>query len=81
MQKLSLDATARELLEKARSGGGGRAATTVIGGHEKVLRQTVIAMVGGASLAEHESPGEASVHVLSGCRRASTPGTADTATC
>ena len=66
MQKLSLDATARELLEKARSGGGGRAASTVIGGHEKVLRQTVIAMVGGASLAEHESPGEASVHVLAG---------------
>jgi quercetin dioxygenase-like cupin family protein len=66
MQKLSLEATARELLEKARSGSGGRAATTVIGGHEKVLRQTVIAMVGGASLAEHESPGEASVHVLSG---------------
>mgnify|MGYP006264136647 FL=1 len=31
-----------------------------------MLRQTVIAMVSGASLAEHESPGEASVHVLSG---------------
>jgi quercetin dioxygenase-like cupin family protein len=66
MQKLSLEATARELLERARGSGGGRAATTVIGGHEKVLRQTVIAMVSGASLAEHESPGEASVHVLSG---------------
>jgi quercetin dioxygenase-like cupin family protein len=66
MQKLSLDATARELLERARDGSGGRAASTVIGGHEKVLRQTVIAMVSGASLAEHESPGEASVHVLSG---------------
>ena len=66
MQKLSLEATARELLERARDSSGGRAATTVIGGHEKVLRQTVIAMVSGASLAEHESPGEASVHVLSG---------------
>ena len=72
MQKLSLEATARELLERARNGQGGRAATTVIGGHEKVLRQTVIAMVSGASLAEHESPGEASVHVLSGRVRLST---------
>ena len=66
MQKFSLQAMARELLERAREGSGGRAAATVIGGHEKVLRQTVIAMVSGASLAEHESPGEASVHVLSG---------------
>jgi hypothetical protein len=48
MQKFSLEATARELLERARGSGGGRAATTVIGGHEKVLRQTVIAMVNGA---------------------------------
>ena len=71
MQKFSLDAKARELLERAR-GGGGRAATTIIGGHEKVLRQTVIAMVSGASLAEHENPGEASVHVLSGRVRLST---------
>jgi len=66
MQKFSLEATARELLARARSGSGGRAATTVIGGHEKVLRQTVIAMVNGATLAEHENPGEASVHVLAG---------------
>ena len=66
MQKFSLEATARELLERARGGSGGRAATTVIGGHEKVLRQTVIAMVDGATLAEHENSGEASVHVLAG---------------
>ena len=66
MQKFSLEATARELLERARGGSGGRAATTIIGGHEKVLRQTVIAMVNGATLAEHENSGEASVHVLAG---------------
>jgi len=66
MQKLSLEATARELLERAQGGAGGRAAETVVGGHEKVLRQTVIAMVKGAILAEHENPGEASVHVLTG---------------
>src|SRR5215469_7626933 len=66
MQKLSLEATARELLERAQGGAGGRAAETVVGGHEKVLRQTVISMVKGAILAEHENPGEASVHVLTG---------------
>lgn len=66
MQKLSLEATARELLVRARDGAGGRAAQTVVGGHERVLRQTVIAMVKGAVLAEHENPGEATVHVLAG---------------
>jgi quercetin dioxygenase-like cupin family protein len=66
MEKFSLQAMARELLERARGGSGGRAAATVIGGHERVLRQTVIAMVKGATLGEHGNPGEASVHVLAG---------------
>ena len=66
MQKLSLDALARELLERAAGAAGGRAAQTVIGGHEKVLRQTVIAMVKDAAMTEHVNPGEASVHVLHG---------------
>lgn len=65
MQKFSIDAKARELLERAR-GGSGRAADTVIGGHERVLRQTVIAMTAGSALGEHENPGEATVHVISG---------------
>jgi hypothetical protein len=39
MQKFSVDAIVRELLGRAR-GGSGRAADTVIGGHERVLRQT-----------------------------------------
>lgn len=66
MQKLSLDALARELLDRATSAAGGRAAQTVVGGHEKVLRQTVIAMIKNAALTEHANPGEASVHVLRG---------------
>ena len=36
------------------------------GGHVKVLRQTVIGMSQGASLAEHKNPGEATVRVLHG---------------
>jgi len=66
MQKLSLDAMARELLERARAGSGGRAAETVVGGHEKILRQTVIAIAAGSALSDHENPGEATVHVLTG---------------
>ena len=65
MQKLSLDALGRELLGKAATGPG-RAGQTVLGGHEKSLRQTVIAMTANAELTEHVSPGEASVHVLRG---------------
>jgi quercetin dioxygenase-like cupin family protein len=66
MQKFSLQAMARELLERARDGGPDRTAATVLGGHEKVLRQTVIAMSSGAVLGEHENPGEASIYVLAG---------------
>lgn len=66
MQKLSLDASAREQLRAALAASSGRAATTVYGGHEHRLRQTVIAMRAGATLAEHENPGEATVLVLQG---------------
>ena len=66
MDKLSLVATAREQSRKAGGSSIGRAAETVYGGHERSLRQTVIALTAGSSLAEHENPGEATVHVLSG---------------
>jgi quercetin dioxygenase-like cupin family protein len=66
MQKHSLDALARELGAKAAGASGGRAAQTVVGGHEKVLRQTVIAMTRDTALTEHANPGEASVYVLHG---------------
>jgi len=55
----------RELPQRARAGSG-RAADTVFGGHEQSLRQTVIAFTEGAALSEHESPGEATLLVLSG---------------
>jgi quercetin dioxygenase-like cupin family protein len=66
MNKISLDAVAREQRKKAATADSGRSAETVCGGHEKALRQTVIAMNAGVELAEHESPGEATVLVLSG---------------
>jgi quercetin dioxygenase-like cupin family protein len=66
MQKLSLDALARELLERAAREPAHRAAETVAGGHERSLRQTLIALLGGSELSEHENHGEATVLVLSG---------------
>mgnify|MGYP000267546620 FL=1 len=66
MRKLSLDALARTQLAAARAASSGRAAHTVYGGHEHALRQTLIALAAGHSLAEHDSPGEATLQVLSG---------------
>ena len=53
MEKLSLDAVAREHLRRARESGSGRAAETVFGGHEKTLRQTVVALTAGTVLAAY----------------------------
>lgn len=66
MRKLSLDALAREPLASAARSPAGRSARTVVGGHERRMRQTVIALLAGRSLADHENPGEATVHVLRG---------------
>jgi hypothetical protein len=53
MQKLSLDALAREEVQTARQASSGRSARTVFGGHEHVLRQTVIALLVGRALGDH----------------------------
>lgn len=66
MQKFSLDALGREHLERAAQSPAGRSAETVYGGHEHVLRQTVVALREGTELSEHDNPGEASVLVLRG---------------
>ena len=42
------------------------------GGHERVLRQTVITLPDGRVLAEHENPGEATLYVLHGRARVAT---------
>ncbi|MCC8928758.1 cupin domain-containing protein [Rhodococcus sp. I2R] len=66
MEKHSLQALAREQLERAGRASSGRSAATVYGGHEHILRQTLIALLAGHSLSEHENPGEATVQVLHG---------------
>ena len=66
MQKTTLLALARHQLEIALGAPSGRSAHTVYGGHEHVLRQTLVALRAGSVLQEHESPGEATLHVLQG---------------
>jgi DNA-binding MarR family transcriptional regulator len=76
MLKSSLTALARHQLAIATSVSSGRSASTVFGGHENVLRQTMTALVAGNKLSEHENPGEATVHVLQGRVRLASAGEA-----
>lgn len=66
MDKLSLTALARQQLKLAAASSSGRSSQTVFGGHTKHLRKTVVALAAGRELGEHDSPGEATVQVLSG---------------
>jgi quercetin dioxygenase-like cupin family protein len=66
MEATSLTALADEQLAVARQAPAGRASHTVHGGHEHALRQTLVALAAGQELAEHNSPGEATLHVVKG---------------
>ena len=71
MDGISLTRLADEQMEAAKSSRAGRSALTVHGGHDHMLRQTVIAMTAGTELAEHNSPGQATLQVLRGQVRVS----------
>ncbi|HEY3527987.1 MAG TPA: cupin domain-containing protein [Nocardioides sp.] len=66
MEAISLTALADEQLAVARQAPAGRASHTVHGGQEHALRQTLVALAAGQELAEHNSPGEATLHVVTG---------------
>ncbi|MCW2859544.1 MAG: hypothetical protein JWP48_1252 [Actinoallomurus sp.] len=66
---MSLDALAREHSARAGADTTGRSSETVFGGHERTLRQTLIALMAGQSMSEHENPGEATLFVLQGRMR------------
>ena len=66
MESTELTTLSDGLLAEAGSAHSGRAAATLHGGRHHALRQTVIALVAGSELSEHESPGEATLHVLRG---------------
>ena len=66
MEKLSLTALARQHLAAAHNSPSGRSAHTIYGGHEHVLRQTLIALVAESVLDDHENPGEATLQIIQG---------------
>jgi quercetin dioxygenase-like cupin family protein len=66
MDSVSLTSLATEQLEAARQAHSGRASHTIHGGHTHELRQTVMALLAGRELSEHDSPGQASLQVLQG---------------
>jgi len=71
MDGISLTDLVETQLAAARQAHSGRSAHTVHGGHESSLRQTLVALAAGQALAEHESPGEATLQVLHGRVRVS----------
>lgn len=66
MSPSSLSVLAEEQLALARATDSGRSARTVHGGQDSPLRQTLVALVAGHALAEHASPGAATLQVLCG---------------
>ncbi|WP_084104343.1 cupin domain-containing protein [Demequina sp. NBRC 110056] len=66
MEIVDLAALADEQLALAYEAHSGRHSVTLVGDHDHDLRQTLIALAGGNSLHEHDSPGEATLHVLRG---------------
>jgi quercetin dioxygenase-like cupin family protein len=66
VEAVSLTALVTEQLGRAGTATTGRSATTVRGGSDTSLRQTLIALLAGQELAEHDNPGEATVQVLVG---------------
>ncbi|WP_425308302.1 LuxR family transcriptional regulator [Ammonicoccus fulvus] len=63
---ISLAQLSEELLADAGGSRARRSARTVVGGHDHIMRQTLIALLVDSSLAEHDSPGEATLHVIKG---------------
>jgi quercetin dioxygenase-like cupin family protein len=66
MEPISVHDAIEEHLAKALESPQGRSSHTLVGGHDRVLRQTVVALKAGERLAEHEAPGEATLLVLRG---------------
>src|SRR6516164_7567420 len=66
MESISLTSLTSEKLAEAKQSHSGRAAHTIHGGHDHELRQTVLALLAGHELSEHDSPGQASLQVLQG---------------
>lgn len=66
---INLPDAAVELLELARSSRAGRAGQTVTAGAGAALKQTLMALTTGESLADHDTPTAATLQVLIGSVR------------
>lgn len=66
MQKTTLDSLVQENLRRAAASSNGRSAETIFGGSGHLLRQTLLSLTAGTKLAEHDSPGDATLLVLHG---------------
>ncbi len=66
MESFSIGQWVDEALALALQEQSGRSAVTIHGGQDRALRETVIALLAGHELAEHDSPGEATLQVLRG---------------
>lgn len=66
METVSLNQLAGRMLESARASTSQRQGHTLHGGRQHALRQTLIALAATEQMHEHDSPGEATLHVLEG---------------
>lgn len=66
MEPLSSNDLIVELWDRARKTRSGRAAHNLLAGRQHPLSQTVIAILAGHGLGEHDSPGEATLLLLRG---------------
>lgn len=66
MDTVHLQELAADSLEQAGATSSGRHSHTLVGGHGHALRQTLMALKADHGLADHESPGEATVQVITG---------------
>ena len=72
MQPISLITLAEQQLDAARQATSGRSAHTIRGGRRHALHQTLLALIAGRGLDEHQSPGEATLQILRGRVRLAT---------
>ena len=66
MEENTLTTIAQSMLNQAREATSGRSAPNLYGGREHKLQQTLIALIQGQDLKEHENPGEATIQVIIG---------------
>jgi quercetin dioxygenase-like cupin family protein len=66
---VNLPQAAVDLLQSAHTASAGRAGRTLIPGAGAPLKQSLLALVAGRSLADHESPAAATLQVVSGVVR------------